>query len=62
MKTKFFLMFLTLSIAVLSAALGQDTIVVSLKKAVLPDTGQLTGISNILFARPDSVHSGYPSE
>jgi hypothetical protein len=60
MKTKFVLMFLTTSIVVLSSALGQDAIAVSLKRAVLPDTGQLTGITNIFFARPDSLDLRYP--
>ena len=61
MKNKLVLIFLTMSIALVSVAFGQDTIAVSLKRAVLPDTGQLTGITNIFFDKPDSLHLRYPS-
>jgi hypothetical protein len=61
MKNIFVVMLVTASIFALSVAFGQDTIAVSLKTAVLPDTGQLTGITNIFFARVDSLHSRYPS-
>ena len=61
MKNIFVVMLVTASIFALSVAFGQDTIAVSLKTAVLSDTGQLTGITNIFFARVDSLHSRYPS-
>jgi thiol-disulfide isomerase/thioredoxin len=61
MKNIFVVMLVTASIFALSVAFGQDTIAVSLKTAVLPDTGQLTGITNIFFARVDSLHARYPS-
>jgi thiol-disulfide isomerase/thioredoxin len=60
MKPILIVILLTAPMVVLSTAFGQDTIAVSLSRAVLPDTGQLTGITNIFFDSPDSLDSRYP--
>lgn len=59
MKRTFFLMFLASPIVVVSFTFGQDTFTIPLKKAILPDTGQLTGITNIFFKKPDSLDLSY---